>query len=205
MPNLRDPTQWRTPGQKLGLHDLLSTDDLVANGTVHLVHDLIKAQYRIKALLLHPDKNDSVTAAVCFGRIQEARNDLLGLHDMASIRSSWRKSIGSEEVQGDLYPQGLQLLQKHLETAVKSRSATAQASTSSMPSKIPLRPTERNNAIMTEIVLRNKRIARNQFVFAGGGKRKRKEVTGTIDDQADSQEHKAAPPCFSGEGQANVR
>ena len=189
--------------KELGLHDILNAEEIVANGTVHLVHDLVKAQFRIKAKMLHPDKNDSITAAVSFGRVQQARDELLGLHDMASIRSSWRKSIGGEaEEKGEMFPSGLKLLQRELETAVRSRSATLQASTSSMPDKIPLRPAERNNAEMTGIVLRNKRIGANQFVFAGGGKQRKEKKkvdpadATTIDDKVgDNREIPAALLC----------
>ena len=61
---------------------------------------------------------------------------------------------------------------------------------------------------MTGIILRNKRINEDQFVFAGGGKRKprtlyphqreTKDAT-TTDDKYDNPEIPAALPCFSGE------
>ena len=117
------PTEMTDPWKELGLHDVLTAGDLVADGTVQLVRDLVNTQFRVKALLLHPDKNDSITAAVAFGRVQQARNDLLGLEDMASIRNSWRKSIGDEvEEKGERFPSGLQLAQKHVPSAAATRS-----------------------------------------------------------------------------------
>ena len=145
-----------------------------------LARDLIKTQFRAKAKSLHPDKNDSIIAAVNFGRVQQARDELLELNDIASLRTSWKKSIGGETTtQEDMFPEGLQLLQQFLTTAVRSRSSTVQASTSSMPSKLPLRPAERDTAEMTAIVLRNKRIGANQFVFAGGGGKRKMGINAT--------------------------
>ena len=51
---------------------------------------------------------------------------------------------------------------------------------------------------MTAIVLRNKRIGANQFVFAGGGmKLKRGDNAAPIDDKIDSQEIPKLCPCPS--------
>jgi len=70
-----------------------------------------------------------------------------------------------------------------------------------MPGKIPLRPAERDKAEMNGIVLRNKTIALNQFVFAGGIKI-RKEDRKPIKDEGKiglEEYSEAAHPCFSGE------
>ena len=124
---------------------------------------------------------------------------------MASIRTSWRKSIGVEvEAKGERFPCGLQLLQKHLETAVRSRSTTTQPGTSSMPSKIPLRPSERDNAEMTAIALRNKRIGKHQFVFAGGKKRKREEIFPEDAVTIDDRENPAVFPCSTSEAKQGI-
>ena len=72
------PPKMADAGKELGMHDDISVKHLAENGTVSQIHDRVKAQYRTKALIYHPDKNDSVTAAVAFGGVQQAREELFG-------------------------------------------------------------------------------------------------------------------------------
>ena len=166
-------TSIEDPWKELGMYDSLTAKDLVEGGTVEQIHELVRKQYKIKALIFHPDKNESETAEVAFTRVKQARDDLLSNVDISSLQHSWHESTGEEEERGEMYPQGISLVRDAVMKAVKSRTFSSKH-TSSMPSKIPLRPEERNKSQMTEIVLQDKQIASHQFV-AAKGKRRRDE------------------------------
>ena len=160
--------------KELGMHSILGVEDVVEPecypiiGTTKNIHDLINHQFRVKTLNVHPDKTDSLIAKTDFERITTAWDELLNLKSVFLRSQSWKKSIGSDVKPTELYPQGMQLFQRHLHEAAKSRMTTDQSSNSSMTSRIPLRRSERHASTMSAQIFKNKSI-----------KSKKKEVFNT--------------------------
>ena len=131
--------------KELGFHNILGVEDLMEPesypiiGSVQQIHDLINSQFRSRALDVHPDKNASRAAAVQFERITKARGEPLMIKSVAFLTESWGESIGSTAKPSNLYPYGLQLCQRQMSTAARSRMTKGKTQPANMSATAPIR------------------------------------------------------------------